>query len=206
MACRTSTETPPRPYRFSINLPDMMADTVHLSPEAFGCYQRLLHAHWRSGPTKDDNLVLARIVGLPPKDWTTIRPEVEPFFDIQHGVWSHWRLEEDLEAAYSAIKKNKDRTRAATEARKARGKINRYEHRNDDRNEQRDGDREPARNVVLTGSTQQRPLAKGADDDFRGGDDVVPPGWIGDLRAAEDSFLAGVAGPVVATECTGGEA
>ena len=170
------TTSPPRPYRYSVSLPDLMADTIHLYPTAFGCYQRLLHAYWRSGPVADDNQVLARLVGLAPKEWLAIRPQVEPFFDAQNGLWFHWRTEEDQAAAYAAIKANKDRTLRASEARRAGGKKprddQRNEHRHDDRDDRRDvqrnDDRERGRNEVLTVSRRQTPPGQGEDLGFSG--------------------------------------
>ena len=60
---------PRTPFKFSIHLPDHVADTVHLSAEEHGCYMRLLFSYWRSGPPKDDDRVLARIAGLSVEEW-----------------------------------------------------------------------------------------------------------------------------------------
>jgi uncharacterized protein YdaU (DUF1376 family) len=153
---RRSTSTPPRPYRFSIQLPVLIAETQHLDPEAFGCYMRLLHAYWQSGPARDDDRILARLVGLAPDEWAAVRPEVEPFFDVLRGQWIHWRLDDELERAYDAINANKTRTQAATAARKARAKGRDVE-RDDLRDganlcNRRDDDRDDARNEVPIGS------------------------------------------------------
>ncbi|MDT3669916.1 MAG: DUF1376 domain-containing protein [Aromatoleum sp.] len=109
-----------RPYRFSIHASDLIADTQHLPPEAFGCYIRLLVSYWRVGPPKDVDEVLARIVGLPVRKWQKLRREVEVFFDVRQGEWLHGQLDEELEAACVAINKNHARTKAATAARKVR--------------------------------------------------------------------------------------
>lgn len=127
---RRSSANPPRPFRFSVQLPALIAETQHLDPEAFGCLMRLMHAYWQSGPAKDDDRILARLVGLTPDEWASIRPDVEPFFDVLDGRWIHWRLDEELEAAYDSINRNAARTKAATAARKAK--------RNDERDVLRD--------------------------------------------------------------------
>lgn len=114
------TANPPRPYRFSIQLPALIAETQHLDPEAFGCYMRLLHAYWQSGPARDNDRVLARLVGLAPDEWAAIRPDVEPYFDMLHGQWIHWRLDQELERAYDAINANRKRTDAARAAKRAK--------------------------------------------------------------------------------------
>ena len=131
---RRCSANPPRPFRFNVQLPALIAETQHLDPEAFGCLMRLMHSYWQSGPAKDDDRVLARIVGLPPDEWAGIRPDVEPFFDVLHGQWINWRLDEELESAYEAINRNRTRTQAATAARKAK----RNEQRDDERNDKRD--------------------------------------------------------------------
>ena len=112
-----SRYAPRTPYRFTIELPAHVADTVHLSAEEHGCYMRLLFSYWRSGPPKDDDRVLARIVGLSVEEWAEVRPMVEPFFEVLHGQWLHWRTDDELQAAYEAIEKS---SRAGKTAAKAR--------------------------------------------------------------------------------------
>ena len=183
MSIQRTTNTPPRPYRFSIQLPALIAETQHLDPEAFGCYMRLLHAYWNSGAAKNDNRILARLVGLTPDEWVAVRPDVEPFFDVVHGQWIHWRLDEELESAYAAINANKQRTKAATAARKAR--VNRRDVEcNDERDESMQRDVE--RNEVPIGSTRttrssaaQPPKALAKGSMFVSGD------FEADVRIAE---------------------
>lgn len=112
-----SRYAPRTPYRFTIELPAHIADTVHLSAEEHGCYMRLLFSYWRSGPPKDDDRVLARIVGMAVDEWAEVRPMVEPFFEVLHGQWLHWRTDDELQAAYEAIEKS---SRAGKTAAKAR--------------------------------------------------------------------------------------
>ena len=191
MNIRRPSSTPPRPYRFSIQLPALIAETQHLDPEAFGCYMRLLHAYWQSGPAKDDDRILARLVGLAPDEWAVVRPDVEPYFDVLHGQWIHWRLDEELEAAYTAINANKARTKAATAARKAR--VN---QRDDERDEpmQRDVERDVERYEVPIGSTRtthssatQTPKARAKASMF------VPGDFDADVRIAERDLGIGEA-------------
>jgi len=118
----TTRYAPKTPYKFVLNLPAHIADTVHLTAEEHGAYLRLLFAYWRSGPPKDDDRTLARIAGMSIDEWAEIRPMVEPFFDVLHGQWLHWRLDEELEAAYDAINKASNAGRAAAKARWGKGK------------------------------------------------------------------------------------
>ena len=108
---------PRTPFKFSIHLPDHVADTMHLSAEEHGAYMRLLFSYWRSGPPKDDDRVLSRIVGLSLDEWAEVRPMVEPFFEVLHSQWMHWRTDDELQAAYEAIEKS---SRAGKTAAKAR--------------------------------------------------------------------------------------
>ncbi len=137
-----ASTSPPRPYRFSINLSDHVADTVHLSATEQGAYMRLLFSYWRSGPLRDDDKTLARITGMTEREWSNVRQLIKPFFDVQGGTWIHWRLDQEIEAAYKAINGNRDRTAAATAARK--------QQRNDQRHDQRNVAHENQRNVVPT--------------------------------------------------------
>lgn len=175
---RRSSANPPRPFRFSVQLPALIAETQHLDPEAFGCLMRLMHAYWQSGPAKDDDRILARLVGLSPDEWSQVRPDIEVFFDVIHGQWIHWRLDEELEAAYDAINRNKARTKAATAARKARrDDVERNDERNDRRNDngvcnQRDVERNEhpigsirTPHAAAAGTAQARAKAKDFEED-----------------------------------------
>ena len=112
-----SRYAPRTPYRFTIELPAHVADTVHLSAEEHGAYLRLLFSYWRSGPPKDDDRVLARITGLTVDEWADVRPMVEPYFEVLHGQWMHWRTDDELQAAYESIEKSSRAGKAAAKAR-----------------------------------------------------------------------------------------
>lgn len=156
---RRSSANPPRPFRFSVQLPALVAETQHLDAKAFGCLMRLMHAYWQSGPVRDDDRVLARLVGMAPDEWAAVRPEVEVFFDVCDGRWIHWRLDDEVEAACEAINRNKARTQAATAARKARRVDGRNDRRDGERNDadscnQRDVERDVKRNEHPIGSVR----------------------------------------------------
>ena len=153
---RRKTSTSPRPYRYSVQLPELMADTAHLEPAELGCYMRLLFSYWRSGAPKNDDRTLARITGLPIKEWSAIRPEIEVFFDVDRE-WIHWRTDDDLLAAYEAINGNKKRTVAAREAKKRLAK-----ERDSGCDSACDNGRDSTCNTFLTvsKSEQQNHLAK----------------------------------------------
>lgn len=108
---------PRTPFKFSLHLPDHLADTMHLSAEEHGAYLRLLFSYWRSGPPKDDDRVLARIVGMSGDEWAEVRPMVEPYFEVLHDQWMHWRTDDELQSAYEAIEKSSRAGKVAAEAR-----------------------------------------------------------------------------------------
>lgn len=175
------TTNPPRPFRFTANLPELMADTAHLEPVELGSYMRLLFSYWRVGPAKNDDRTLARIVGLPVKEWVAIRPEIEPFFDIERE-WIHWRQDAEIEAAYAAINANRLRTEAATAARKQRGAQ---------RNVARHVERHVARNDTRHDERYEVPTEIQATPPSQADDFQIPEEWKDALCAAEDGFLGG---------------
>lgn len=128
---RKPTGNPPRPYKFSMQLSDLTDGTAYLSLAELGGYARLLFAYWRNGPPRDDDRLLARVVGATPDEWRKVRPAIEPLFDVRDGQWIHWRLDEELEAASEAIKK-------ASRAGKANARARWDKAREKDRNASRD--------------------------------------------------------------------
>uniref|UniRef100_Q47CK5 DUF1376 domain-containing protein n=1 Tax=Dechloromonas aromatica (strain RCB) TaxID=159087 RepID=Q47CK5_DECAR len=101
-----------QPFRFVCQLPELIADTSHLAADSFGALMRLRMAYWRNGPIKDDNKVLARIVGMQPAEWAKTRLGLESFFEISN-TWTCWTTHRDLEESFKAIAANKARTEAA---------------------------------------------------------------------------------------------
>jgi uncharacterized protein YdaU (DUF1376 family) len=73
---------------------DYLADTMHLTTVEHGAYMLLIMNYWRHGCLPDDDLKLARIVRLSPKEWGRIRDNVKALF--QDG-WRHKRIDSELE-------------------------------------------------------------------------------------------------------------
>ncbi|WP_169067781.1 DUF1376 domain-containing protein [Candidatus Accumulibacter phosphatis] len=158
--------------------------TARLSTLEFGAYMLLERAYWVAGPPGDDDNLLARITGLSIAEWRKSRPAIEPLFVVSGGQWINPQIDADMEVMYSAMKKNRERTAAATKARWPK----------DDRKALRDGQRNGVRHDVLDASVDayqdfkgatQRPLAKqepvsapgatDSDGDHTAGDSL--PGW-----------------------------
>ena len=83
------------PY-MKLYVAEWTADTQHLTCEQDGAYGRLVRALWRSGgemeATPDQ---LARIVGMDPKAWARIAPDVLRLFRFDGGTMSHKRLQKE---------------------------------------------------------------------------------------------------------------
>jgi uncharacterized protein YdaU (DUF1376 family) len=60
----------------------LIADTVHLTPEEFGCYMRLLIFAWRTAECRlpNNDLRLRTMLGLTPKRWERMKPTLMAFF------------------------------------------------------------------------------------------------------------------------------
>ena len=115
--CVMARYAPRTPFKFSLHVPDHLADTMHLSAEEHGAYLGLLFSYWRSGPPKDDDRVLARIVGMSGDLWAEVRPLVEPYFEVLHDQRTHWRTDDELQSAYEAIERSSRVGKTAAKAR-----------------------------------------------------------------------------------------
>lgn len=75
---------------------DWDSGTRHLDCEQDGAYGRLVRHYWRNGPLPDDDLQLARIVGISRNKWQKLRAILAAFFVIEAGRWNHKRVDEEL--------------------------------------------------------------------------------------------------------------
>lgn len=93
-----------------------LADTTHLRTEEHGAYLLLLFSAWRSAdcsvPNDDD--ALARIVGLSPARWQSVKPAVMAFWTLnkRRKRWTQKRLQNERGSV--SEKSSKARGSAAT--------------------------------------------------------------------------------------------
>lgn len=148
-----------KPFRFTCQLPELLADTSHLSAESFGALMRLRMSYWRSGPIKDDAKTLVRISGVQIAEWAKVRGDIESFFEISGETWTCWTTHQDMEESYRAISANRKKTEAARLA-----KLMKRIESNSDRGSNSLCDRgsESVCNNVLTGSVHSDRLGKPA--------------------------------------------
>jgi uncharacterized protein YdaU (DUF1376 family) len=74
---------------------DYLADTMHLTTLQHGAYLLLLFHLWRRGTLPDDDSTLAKVTGLTPLEWVSIRPALASFFKLNDGFWQHSRVERE---------------------------------------------------------------------------------------------------------------
>lgn len=75
---------------------DWDSSTRHLDCEQDGAYGRLVRHYWKNGPLPDDDMQLARIVGVPVARWRKLRPALAAFFIVSEGRWNHNRVDAEL--------------------------------------------------------------------------------------------------------------
>jgi uncharacterized protein YdaU (DUF1376 family) len=78
---------------FPLYVADYRRDTARLSTLQHGCYLLLIMDYWAAGPPPDDDVILARIVGLDLASWQAERPAIVRFFKIRNGEWRHKRVD-----------------------------------------------------------------------------------------------------------------
>jgi uncharacterized protein YdaU (DUF1376 family) len=95
---------------------DYLADTAHLTTEEHGAYLLLLFSYWQTGkPLRSDRL--ASVSRLSNERWTDVEQTLREFFHVSKGVWTHFRVEADLEKVESKSKKNSSAGKASAKAR-----------------------------------------------------------------------------------------
>lgn len=78
----------------------------------------LLKMHlWHIGPIPDDDTALARITATSPAEWKRLRKSIEPLFLVKHGEWQREDWNDELEAAYAAVNKARQKSQKGHAAR-----------------------------------------------------------------------------------------
>lgn len=102
------------PY-MQLYVADYLADTAHLTTEEHGAYLLLLFSYWQTGkPLRSDRL--ASVSRLSNERWTDVEQTLREFFHVSKGVWTHFRVEADLEKVESKSKKNSSAGKASAKA------------------------------------------------------------------------------------------
>ena len=81
---------------------DYFADTQHLTTEEHGAYLLLIGTYWQRGRALDNsNGRLANVTRLSDERWTIVQESLKEFFTIENDIWTHSRIEFDLEKVLS---------------------------------------------------------------------------------------------------------
>jgi uncharacterized protein YdaU (DUF1376 family) len=89
---------------------EYLRETRHLTLEQHGAYVLLLLEYWWKSCLPDDDVQLARIVGVSPAEWRKLKPALKGLFQDD---WRHERIDKQ-------IKKSKDKIKKARESAEAR--------------------------------------------------------------------------------------
>lgn len=87
-----------------------LADTTHLTTIEHGAYLLLLMAAWRgkSHTLPNDDKLLAKYSRLHIRQWRRIRPTLEPFFQIEGGLWLNGRLLDEIASIRQQVAQRSD--------------------------------------------------------------------------------------------------
>lgn len=87
-----------------------IADTAHLTNEEHGAYLRLLMFAWRSPDCAlpDDDVKLARMLGLTAKKWAALKATVMSFWSLKDGRWFQSRLSRERQFVEERSEKRRD--------------------------------------------------------------------------------------------------
>jgi uncharacterized protein YdaU (DUF1376 family) len=94
-----------------------LGDTMHLTLEEHGAYLKLLIIAWRSPDCAlpNDDARLARMLGITPKKWATIKPGIAAFFTIDKTHWTQKKLTKTRRAVADSSSKQSSRAKARWE-------------------------------------------------------------------------------------------
>ncbi len=80
---------------------DFKADTAHLTLAQRGVYMELIMNYWQTGKALNNaDERLASVVGLQRSNWLKIKYLLAEFFSIDGDIWTHGRIEAELEKVH----------------------------------------------------------------------------------------------------------
>lgn len=110
------------PY-IQLNIPDYLADTMHLTTEEHGAYLLLIMNYWQRGkPLDNSNGRLASVARLSNDRWISVEVSLKEFFNVDGDIWSHKRLDADLATVAKKLKNASAAGKASAEARRKASK------------------------------------------------------------------------------------
>lgn len=177
------------PY-MQLYVADYLADTAHLTTEEHGAYLLLLFSYWQTGkPLRSDRL--ASVSRLSNERWADVEQTLREFFHVSKGVWTHFRVEADLEKVESKSKKNSSAGKASAKAKAlAKQALEESESTNVATNVEQTYQRKVNHTDTDTDTEQkqdQKPSSKKPVKEKRRKPEFELPNWID--RKSWDGFL-----------------
>lgn len=105
------------PLNLLIDIRAWLEQTATLTPAENGAFLKLKMHYWRSGQIPDRDTALAQIVGMGIKEWKEARQGLEPLFVVGQGEWFRTDWNDELQAAYDAVRKASENGKKAIKAR-----------------------------------------------------------------------------------------
>lgn len=107
------------PLRLMLDIPAWQAEVLAMPAPALACGALvLLKMHlWRIGPIPDDDTALARITATSSAEWKKLRKSIAPLFVVKYGEWQREDWNDELEAAYEAVNKARQKSQKGNAAR-----------------------------------------------------------------------------------------
>ncbi|WP_301101084.1 DUF1376 domain-containing protein [Propionivibrio sp.] len=105
------------PLNLLIDIQKWKELTQTLSAAERGAFLSMKMFVWRAGPIPDSDRAIAQIAGMELKEWKKARKVLEPMFIVSGGEWFRTDWNEELEEAYRAVAKAKEKGKNAITAR-----------------------------------------------------------------------------------------
>ena len=97
---------------------DHIADTLHLSLEAQGCYILILFHTWNRNCQPFNEKELRSLLRITPGKWRKIKNEITPLFDLSEGTFKQKRLEKAWREALQRSEKAREAAKIRHEKRR----------------------------------------------------------------------------------------
>ena len=97
---------------------DHIADTLHLSLEAQGCYILILFHTWNKNCQPFNDKELRSLLRITPRKWRKIKDEITPLFDLSEGTFKQKRLEKAWREALQRSEKAREAAKIRHEKRR----------------------------------------------------------------------------------------
>lgn len=149
---------------------DYLADAAHLTTVEHGAYLLLIMNYWQRGePLPDDDVRLARIARMGPREWKRIRDTLSEFFDVSGGAWLHRRIDSELARVADKSLKSKKAAQASVQRRFGTRSANAEQPLNHtEADTDTDGSSEPSSRVARDGwASPPVPVGKQTWLDFK---------------------------------------